>query len=80
MRNIIREFCFTLLQNYVSVVLCLLFLVAVYWNFRKGEEINRLCELTGSHLVSADYPQTKREELDTICVAKKHDRGNPEDR
>ena len=71
MRNIIREIGFRLLQNYVSVVLCLLFVVAVYWNFRKREEINRLCELTGSQFVSADCPQTKREELDNICFAKK---------
>ena len=71
MRNIIREIGFRLLQNYVSVVLCLLFAIAVYWNFRKGEEINKLCELTGSHFVSGGYPQTKREELDNICFAKK---------
>jgi hypothetical protein len=71
MRNIIREIGFWLLQNYVSVVLCLLFVVAAYWNFRKGEEINRLCELIGPHFVSVDYPRGKREELDSICIAKK---------
>jgi hypothetical protein len=71
MRNIIVEIGFRLLQNYVSVILCLLFAVAVYWNFRKGEEINRLCELAGSHFGGVDYPRTNREELDNICFAKK---------
>jgi hypothetical protein len=73
MRNIIREIGFKLLQNYVSVILCLLFVVAVYWNVRKREEINRLCELIGSHSASVDYPRTNREELDKICIAKKYD-------
>jgi hypothetical protein len=71
MRNIIVEIGFRLLQNYVSVILCLLFAVAVYWNFRKGEEINRLCELAGSYFGGVDYPRTNREELDNICFAKK---------
>ena len=71
MRNMIVEIGFRLLQNYVSVVLCLLFVVAAYWNFRKGKEINMLCELTRSHFVSVGYPRTNREEIDNICIAKK---------
>ena len=73
MRNMIREIAFTLLQNYVSVILCLLFVVAVYWNFRKREEINSLCELIGSSFVSVGIPRANREELDKICIAKKYD-------
>jgi hypothetical protein len=79
MRNIIGEIGFRLLQNYGSVVLCLLFVVAVYWNFRKGEEINRLCELIGSHFVSADQSRTNREELGNICITKEYDWLDPED-
>jgi hypothetical protein len=79
MRSVIGEIGFRLLQNYVSVVLCLLFVVAVYWNFRKVEEINRLCELIGYHFMSADQLRTNRERLDNICIAKEHDWLGPED-
>ena len=69
MRNIIREIGFRLLQNYVSVVLCLLFVVAVYWNFRKREEINTLCELIGSDFVSVGYSanESRRAQQDLHC-------------
>jgi hypothetical protein len=45
-----------------------LFVLAEYWNYMKGRELARVCELLGPHEASVRHPRTAREEIDNICL------------
>ena len=61
------------LRNPVGWVFLALFVLAEYWNFQKGEDIDKLCELTGPHNATVGDPLTDRDRLDAICVAHEDD-------
>ena len=60
-------------RNPVAWIFLALFVFAEYWNFQKGEDIDKLCELTGPHNATVGDLLTDRDRLDAICVAHEDD-------
>ena len=60
-------------RNPVAWILFALFVFAEYWNFQKGEDIDKLCGLTAPHNATVGDPLTDRDRLDAICVAHEDD-------
>jgi hypothetical protein len=61
------------LRNPVGWVFLALFVLAEYWNFQKGEDIDKLCELTKPHNATVGAARTDRNRLDAICIAHEDD-------
>ena len=56
------------IANPFAWFLLVAFVAAEYGNWRLGEKLDRVCELTGRHDFAVTNPRTDREELDNICV------------
>jgi hypothetical protein len=65
----IREEC----RNPVAWIFFALFVFAEIWSFQKGEDIDKLCELTAPHNATVGDLRTDRQKLDSICIAHKDD-------
>lgn len=61
------------LRNPAAWFFFALFLLAEYWNYEKGKQLDRVCELTGPHEAVVAKPTTDREELGNICLSRGHD-------
>lgn len=46
-----------------------LFLVAAASNYTFGRNLERVCDLTGPHILSAQQPQTVQQKVAAICIA-----------
>jgi hypothetical protein len=58
------------LTNPLAWLLFAALAIAEYGNYRRGIELDRVCELTGPHDVMTNKPASDREELDNICGAR----------
>lgn len=55
------------IRNPIAWILVVLLCMAEYGNYQRGRELDRVCELLGSHDVAVMSPQTPNEEIDDIC-------------
>jgi hypothetical protein len=49
-------------------LLLALLVFSVYQNYREGDDLTRVCELTGPHDVSVPHPLTVQQEITNICL------------
>jgi hypothetical protein len=63
----------SIIENPFAWILAGLFLFAEYSNYKKGMDIQRVCELTGPHDVASNHPRNDKEELDSICINRASD-------
>jgi hypothetical protein len=47
--------------------------VAIFGNYKRGRELDRICDLTGPHDTMAAVPHTARYEIDDICINREPD-------
>jgi hypothetical protein len=57
----------------VRWVLLALLILAVYGNYREGDDLAKVCELTGPHDVSVAHPLTTQQEITNICLRHEFD-------
>jgi hypothetical protein len=53
--------------NPVAWILAAAIILVEFWNYQKGVQLHRVCELTGPHNLTYGHPVTPKQELDTIC-------------
>ena len=56
------------MRDPVRWVLLALLILATYGNYREGQDLAKVCELTGPHDVSAPHPLTTQQEITNICL------------
>jgi hypothetical protein len=66
------------LKNPVAWILLALLGLAEYGSYQRGNELERVCELTGPHDMSFAVPRTPREEVDNICGGRESDAREPD--
>jgi len=76
----IKDWISSLLQNPLAWIFCMLFVIAEYWNYENGEQLDRVCELTGYHAAMIAHPTSAREELDNICIGREDDDDLPNEK
>jgi hypothetical protein len=57
-----------LAEHLLAWILFALLAVAVYANYERGRELDRVCELIGPHDLSVTVARTAREEINNICI------------
>ena len=50
-----------------------LLIFAVYYSYRQGDDLAKVCELTGPHDVSVPRPATTQQEISNICLKHEFD-------
>jgi hypothetical protein len=55
-------------DNPLGWVLFALLLLSIYYHYRDGKDLEKVCELTGPHDVSVPNPLTTQQEITNICL------------
>jgi hypothetical protein len=69
----------SIIENPLAWFLVALLLVVEYESHKRLRDLDRVCELFGSHDASYGHPATPREEIDTICNSWQTDDDEPRD-
>jgi hypothetical protein len=58
------------ISNPLLWVLIAALVLTGYDNYRKSQDISRVCALTGPHEIAVPIARSPREEVDNICVSR----------
>jgi hypothetical protein len=66
----------SIIENPLAWFLAASLAMVEYESHQRGRDLDRVCELLGSHDASYGHPASPREEIDTICNSRQADDGD----